>query len=370
MNYNIINGIKVSQMGVGIMRHNPDAFSVTQEIIDECMANGVNYFESCAFYLNWECQSILGKALSKYDRESFLLAGKFPLYGMDWSNTNFKEFILQQMKECQVDYFDFYLIQALDRACVSLMKQYSLLDAILELKAEGKIKAVGFSFHDTPEYFEYYLKEYNCWDFAQIQLNYYDWYFSHGKELYQLSVKYNIPLFIMGPLKGGIIADRLPENIKAAYENSNMEKSIVNMAFNFLGKLSNVKMILSGAQRLDYMQENLSIFNNPTFGSLTKQDVDILKTIMQFYQKQAIVQCTGCGYCVEHCSLHIDIPKTFSLYNKAICHDEEARKELISMSKIKGSYVNCKKCRQCEKHCPQKLPIASLMGTQLFAFRS
>src|SRR5699024_4308973 len=182
MIYSQIKNINPSKLGLGIMRHDEKDFNNTKSIIDFAFHSGVNYFESCYFYLNNKCESILAKALADYDRNSYYLCGKMPIHGILENHTP-REILFEQIVNCNSKYFDIYLLQALDRNAFNLIEKHNLIKFVDDMKKMGYAKLVGFSFHDTPEVLEKYLNMYD-WDVVQLQLNYYDWYIGYGKELY------------------------------------------------------------------------------------------------------------------------------------------------------------------------------------------
>ena len=242
MIYSNLCNNNVSKLGIGIMRHDPDNFNKTQQIIDMAMSNGINYFESCYFYLNGKCEQILAKALSKYPRESYYLCGKMSVYGTLGINGNTPESIFEkQLKNNNTSYFDYYLIQAVDKRTIEIIKETNLIPFLQNKKEEGIIHNLGFSFHDTPDVLEEFINM-GQWDCVQLQLNYYDWYFSTGKQNYEIVQKYNLPIIVMGGLKGGTLGNHMP---KAAFNYT--KENPINYAYKFLNTLSNVKVILSGA---------------------------------------------------------------------------------------------------------------------------
>lgn len=252
-------------MGLGMMRFPPSQDTVTN-FIAEALKLGVTYIESCHFYINYQCEPLIGNALANFPRDSFELAAKC-CYKGEIDNYDLENYFNEQLKVLKVDYFDYYLLQAIDR--YSFVSETELKPAffqfynfLVQKQKEGKIKYIGFSFHDTPPYLEHLLKTLK-WDFCQLQLNYYDWYLGYAKDLYFITEKYNIPIFVMGALKGGLLGDR--NNIPPQY------------AYNFLGLLPNVKLILNGATDLEQLQANNQMINNP--GPITKHELEVMKKI-------------------------------------------------------------------------------------------
>lgn len=364
MIYSNLCNNNVSKLGIGIMRHDPNNFNKTQQIIDIAMSNGINYFESCYFYLNGKCEQILAKALSKYPRESYYLCGKMSVYGTLDINGNTPESIFEkQLKNNNTSYFDYYLIQAVDRRTIEIIKETNLIPFLQKKKEEGIIHNLGFSFHDTPDVLEEFINM-GQWDCVQLQLNYYDWYFSTGKQNYEIVQKYNLPIIVMGGLKGGTLGDRMP---KAAFNY--VKENPINYAYKFLNTLSNVKVILSGASEENMLMDNIKFFDNEH--TFTSEDLAIIKTILKIYRAQNLIDCSGCGYCLSVCPKNIDLKTTFELYNKILQGDKEALQQYVSLQKIEdGSPLNnCINCGRCEFKCPQHLKIRNILNNQIFTLR-
>lgn len=370
MIYNSIGDLKPSIMGVGIMRHDINNFNNTQKIIDIAMNNGINYFESCYFYLNNQCEKILSKALSKYPRDSYILCGKIPIHGTLEQETP-EEVFNKQLKNCNTDYFDIYLLQALDRNCFNLLQKTKVIEFLNKKREEGVIKNLGFSFHDNPEILEKYILL-NKWDCIQLQLNYYDWYISMGKELYNICTKYNLPIIVMGGVKGGTICDNLPTKAKALLKNVNPNIPIVYWAYKFLTTLKNVKVVLSGANSIQQIQQNIDFFKEDSNFGLYKHEIPYIKKAIELYKAQNYIECTECGYCMQECPLSIDIKNTFSLYNKILKNenDSDSLEPYLKILKSDNSPLNCIGCKKCIKKCPQHLDIPSYMHNQIFALRA
>lgn len=228
-----------NKMGLGMMRFSSSQAQVNN-FINEALKLGVTYIESCHFYINYQCEPLIGNALMHHPRDTFELAAKC-CYKGEIDNYDLENYFNEQLRVLKVDYFDYYLLQAIDRYSFISETElksnfFKFYDFLVEKQKEGKIKYIGFSFHDTPPYLEHLLKTLK-WDFCQLQLNYYDWYVGYAKDLYFITEKYNVPIFVMGGLKGGLLGDR--NGIPPKY------------AYNFLNLLPNVKLILNGSPDID-----------------------------------------------------------------------------------------------------------------------
>lgn len=353
--------LNFSKLGMGFMRHDENNFGKTQELVDYAIAHGVNYFEACSFYLNRKCESIIGKALSKYPRDSFYICDKYDVLGYNLPINELEGFFNEQLRTCGVDYFDVYLLQALDRRKVNEIDE--VYKFFMRKKQEGKIKYFGFSFHDTADILEGYLQKYK-WDCCQIQLNYYDWYLGEGKRLYQTLVKYDLPILVMGPYKGGTLTSRQPQYIQQYYSN----EYLAHLAMHFLQTLPQVKVILTGAEHLGMLQENINLIDNYSF---TQQDKESCNQILEIYKQNNVVNCGGCRYCEPGCPRNIKIADCFKWYNKLLLdpNDKEAREQFTLLSKADNSFFECIGCGQCERRCPQHLNIIQAFHNQLFTAR-
>lgn len=353
--------LNFSKLGMGFMRHDENNFGKTQELVDYAIAHGVNYFEACSFYLNRKCESIVGKALSKYPRDKFYICDKYDVFGYNLPIGQLESFFNEQLKTCGVEYFDVYLLQALDRRMVDKIDE--VYKFFIQKKQEGKIKYFGFSFHDTVDILEQYLNKYK-WDCCQIQLNYYDWYLGEGKKLYKLLEQHNLPIFVMGPYKGGTLTSRQPEYVKRYFS----EPYLSHLAMHFLQTLPQVKVILTGAEHMGMLQENIDLIDNYSF---TQQDKESCNRILEIYKQNSTVNCGGCRYCEPGCPRGIPIATTFKLYNQLLLNpgDAKARHEFTEISKGEHSFLDCIGCGQCERRCPQHLNIVELMRNQLFTAR-
>ena len=329
-----------------------NSLAQVKEIIDTAISLGVSYIETCNFYIDHQCETLAQQALAEYPREKYELAAKFCFRG-DLSQYNFEEYFNQQLITLQTDYIDYYLFQALDRTSFideqTLKPEfYDFYNFLQQKQQEGIVKYIGFSFHDMPIYLETLLKEFK-WDFCQLQLNYYDWYMGCAKQLYYLTEEYDIPVFVMGALKGGKLG---------ACEDNDPE-----LAYKFLSLLPNIKLILNGATGIEWINQNNEFINNPK--PLTKKE---LKIIQQIIADQNSILCTGCNYCKNQCTQNIDIAKTFQLYNKAV-KTNDTFDYLNYVKENQDSVLRCLSCHKCEQYCPQHLPIAQLMHTRIFQLR-
>lgn len=371
MIYDTLCNNKVSKLGMGIMRHDPHNPQLTQKIIDTAMSNGVNYFESCYFYLDGQCEKILAYALSKYPRNSYYLCGKMPVHGTLENRNNSPEKIFEeQLKNNNTNYFDYYLIQAVDKRAIQIIKDTNLIEFLNQKRKQGIIKNLGFSFHDLPEVLEEFIKM-NHWDLAQLQLNYYDWYLSTGKENYYICKKYNLPIVVMGALKGGTLTQGLPSEALKVLKNANPKLIPSEYAYKFITTLSNVKIILNGSPSLDETMNNIGFFSNTNNFGLYPKELSAMKEAIEIYKNKNFINCTGCGYCLPGCPQKIKIKDIFELYNNILKDkdDKESLVNYVDIWKSKYSSFSCTECKKCEKKCPQHLNISKILKDRVFQLR-
>lgn len=343
--------------GIGLMRLDRKNFIEIQKVVDIAMNHGINYFESCMFYLDSQCEELLTKALQKYPRESYEICAKMAVHGILETRRDKNPDILfkKQLYEHNTEYFDYYLVQAVDRRAIPIMVESGLIPYLQIKRKEGVIKKLGFSFHDTPDVLEKVIKMAD-WDFVQLQLNYYDWFLSTGKKNYEICQKYGLPIHVMGALKGGLLtSDRIGLDTIYGYK--------------FLNTLKNVELVLFGPDNSDILLKDIDIFHKDL--SLYKKELALIKEAIKRYSKQEHIDCSGCGYCEEFCSRAIPVKEIFSLYNQILKNprDEEILRKLIAIEKSDNSNFDCLDCGNCEKVCPQHLNIRKLLRENIFLMR-
>lgn len=357
-------GITTSLLGFGCMRFPLDANGNIDEVrsgkmIDEAYANGVNYFDTAYVYHEGKSEIFTGKVLNKYDRSSYYLATKLPIWDVH-SVADAKRIFKEQLEKLQKDYIDFYLLHSFNRDMFANMVKLGVIDYLDGLKAEGKIRFLGFSFHDEYEVFERILN-YRDWDFCQIQLNYMDMEHQAGMKGYALTEKLNVPVIIMEPIKGGSIA-KLPDSALPHFEALNPGKSAASWALRWVGSLPNVKVILSGMSDEAQVADNLATFD--PFLPLSDEEQKAVKVVAEIFRNKVNNGCTGCSYCMP-CPAGVDIPRNFALWNDYGRYGNKSEMKWQWTFNInEGEKAkNCAECGQCEEACPQKLQIRGDLKT-------
>lgn len=355
---------KTSLLGFGCMRfpllENGKIDEVQAEkMLDRAILSGVNYIDTAYPYHEGDSEPFVGRVLNKYNRDSYYLATKLPPWEVK-TLEDAKTLFENQLKRLDKDYVDFYLWHALNKADFDRFVGLGIMDYCKELKAQGKIKHLGFSFHDTYEVFEEIIHYYD-WDFCQIQLNYMDTEEQAGLKGYELTEQMGIPLVIMEPVKGGSLAG-LPKDISDLFDASEKKASLASWALRFVGSLPNVKVILSGMSTMEQVEDNLSTFT--PFLPLSKEELLIVREVSQSLRKRVRNGCTDCKYCMP-CPAGVNIPKNFSLWNQFSRYQNEAEAVRSWEINIEDSEKakNCISCGACEEACPQKIQIRENLKT-------
>lgn len=369
MIYRDFQSLKLSGLGLGMMRlpvvNGDDAVideSAAAEIIDYAYQSGVNYFDTAWGYHNGNSELVAGRCLSKYPRESFYLATKFP--GYDPANMGkVKEIFEQQLRKCQTPYFDFYLFHNVYEGNIDdyLNPAYGIMEYLLRQKKNGRIRHLGFSAHGSAEVIKRFLAAYReHMEFCQLQLNYMDWHFQGAKDKMELVQNAGIPVWVMEPLRGGRLAQASDE-MTAALKKLRPDESVPAWAFRFLQSLPGVTMVLSGMSSLEQMKENVGIWQ--TDRPLTKDEFNMLVHLSDEETRKGGLPCTACHYCTSHCPRNLPIPELIALYNehKITGGGFLAPMAVASMPKERQPSA-CVGCRSCEQVCPQRIKISEAMA--------
>ena len=351
-------GIDVSLLGFGCMRFPTDAEGkidrpLAEKMLDKAIASGVNYIDTAYPYHGGESELFVGEALKKYDRDSFYLATKLPVWFVN-TVEDVDKYFNEQLQKLQTDHFDFYLMHALNKDSWKKQRDLGTVKRLEELKAEGKIRFLGFSFHDDYDTFEEIIR-YRDWDFCQIQLNYMDIDEQAGMKGYKLAEELGIPLTIMEPIKGGSLAG-FSDDIMAVFNEARPGKSAASFALRYVATLPNILTVLSGMSSMEQVEDNLDTFNN--FVPMEEKEYKAIDKIKDIMNSRIQNGCTGCRYCMP-CPFGVDIPGNFSVWNRYHMYQkyDVVKWQWEGMEKEGKQAVNCRECGKCEKACPQHLSI-------------
>jgi len=356
----------MKELGFGLMRlplkNTTDSGSIDQELTnkmaDYFLEQGFTYFDTAYPYHGEQSEAAFKKAVvQRYPRETYTIADKMPVWLVK-KNADYQKIFDEQLKRCGVEYFDYYMLHSLNAPMYADTQNIGGFEFIEKMKAAGKIRKTGFSFHDKADVLDRILGEHPKTDFVQLQINYIDWdnkSVQSGK-CYETAVKYGKPIIVMEPVKGGCLAS-LPEEAEKLLKAHNKTASAASWAIRFAASLENVPVILSGMSTFEQMTDNTAIMRE--FKNLDNEEKGIIKEAAEIINRLITIPCTTCGYCTADCPQKIAIPKYFTLYNN--------QKRYGALPTLLGSYAYaasgagrasaCTACKQCEERCPQNIPI-------------
>ena len=356
-----------SKFGFGCMRlpvtDKNDPTSIDQELftqmVDIYMKKGFNYFDTSYAYHNGVSETAIRKAVvERYPRESFKICDKLPTWALTSESDN-EKFVNEMLERLGIDYFDVFFIHNINTPWFKLAETHNSFEYVKKMKENGIAKKIGFSFHDNTELLEKVLDKYSDdLDVVQLELNYLDWEDPsiESHKCYDLCVKHGLDVYVMEPLKGGVIVNPNDE-IKNDFKEFNSDKSIASFALRFCASLEHVKIVLSGMSKMDDMLDNCSTFEN--FEVLTQEESDFLERMALKLKDNVAVSCSECGYCVDACPEMIPIPEYFNLYNTSKNQPESNIYRLYydKLADEKVSAEECTYCGTCLDFCTQKIDI-------------
>lgn len=364
--------LKPSVLGFGTMRlpvvndkYGQIDFEEAKKILRYAIDNGVNYVDTAWSYHEESSEKFVGEALKDGYREKVMLATKNPTWLIkeqeDWD-----KFLDQQLIKLQTDYIDFYLQHTLDKGGWEKFKKFNLWEKAMKAKKAGKIKYIGFSFHDSYDVFEDIIDSYD-WDFCQIQLNYLDTDYQAGIKGLEKAAAKNIGVVIMEPLRGGRLATGLPEDILKKMEEYKVKRNPVNWALRWLANRPEVSLILSGMSSFEQVEENIRLCSSPEMAAnkMNAEELSFINELATEWKARKQIGCTGCNYCMP-CPNGVFIPDNLALYNLFHSTDanahSNARNGYKELSEDGKGALSCIECGLCEDACPQHLPIIETLG--------
>ena len=331
-----------------------------EKMVQYAMDCGMNYFDTAYMYVDGKSENAIGEVLKKYPRESFILTDKSPAYLI-----NSKEDVLrifnEQLKKCQVEYFDNYMVHNINKNSISNYRDNDMYGELLKLKKEGKIKHLGFSFHGDPKMLREVISEHK-WDFCQLQLNYLDWEVVNAKELYEIADEANVPVIVMEPLRGSALCN-LPQKAEEKLKEVCPNDTPASFALRWIASKKRVFTILSGMSSLEQVKQNAQVFIN--YKKLIKKKKKLASEIVKIIQSQGAIGCTACKYCMEVCPKGINIAAIFALYNM-FKSSTQANRNFMFVYNYKALEEStradkCIECGLCSRNCPQGLDIPKLL---------
>lgn len=360
---------KLSFLGMGCMRLPGDGYGnsfidveETEKMVEYAISKGVNYFDTAWGYHAGESEKVIGKILNKYPRESYYIATKFP--GYDLSNMDkVEEIFEEQLNKTGMEYFDFYMFHNVCEVNIDeyLNPAHGIFDYLLKQKKNGRIRHLGFSAHGDLNVMKRFLSAYGKdMEFCQIQLNWLDWSFQNAKEKTELLKEWNIPVWVMEPLRGGKLAS-LKDEFETKLKNLRPDEKIPAWSFRFLQGMDDIKMVLSGMSNFEQMADNIETFHE--MKPLNEEEEKALFDIANEMLKVKTLPCTACNYCTTHCPMELDIPKMISLYNEH-CFSGGGFIPTMAVSALAEDKRPdaCIGCQSCEAVCPQQIKISQMMS--------
>ncbi|XMB73128.1 aldo/keto reductase [Mycoplasmatota bacterium WC30] len=362
---------KLSVLGFGCMRLPTKSGGSYSGLIDKQTAknqirlaidNGVNYLDTAFPYHMGASETFLGEVVLKDGyREKVKLATKLPCFFIN-KKEQIEEYFQKQLKKLQTDYFDYYLMHALNYDTWRKMVGFGIIEFMDKIRKEGKVKHIGFSFHDEPESFIKIVDEYN-WEFAQVQYNIIDQHYQAGIEGIEYAHKKGLGIIIMEPLRGGALTSKTPARVLDIYNSQNIKRSPAEWALRWIWNNPMVTLILSGMNNEEHILENIRVANETLPNSVSKEDLLVVDSVKAVYDDLLQVNCTGCGYCMP-CPAGINIPAAFKNLNDfhmfakrgaKIAHLQSAG---ILTKDGKNHFTSvCIDCGACEQKCPQNIEI-------------
>lgn len=367
--------MNAKKLGFGLMRlpllDAADTTKIDHEtlngMVDSFLKEGFTYFDTAAPYHGTHSETAFRECVAKrYPRSAYTITDKLSLFMVSEAD-KLEGFFADQLARCGVDYFDYYLLHAMSRERIELAERIGAFDFVAEKKAQGKVRHIGFSFHDSADVLDALLTKHPEMEYVQLQLNYIDWEDPdiQSRACYEVCVKHKKPVLVMEPVKGGLLASAAPE-AEALLRAQQPQLSTASWAIRYAASLENVVMVLSGMSTPAQVEDNLSFMRD--FKPLTPPEAEALDKAAQVIKSKESIACTACRYCVDGCPQRIPIPEYFKMMNDLSKFGEQ------SLPRVRGNYAfaanggkgkasACIQCGQCEGQCPQHLPIIELLQT-------
>lgn len=334
-----------------------------KEMVDTFMEQGFTYFDTAWMYCAFKSENAVKEALTdRYPRDRYTLTTKLHASYLKKKEDRDRIFEEQRQKT-GVEYFDYYLLHAIDQELYSIYNEMDCFNWLIEKKKQGLVKHIGFSYHDSAEFLDQVLTEHPEMEFVQLQMNYLDWESAEvqSRKCYEVASKHGKPVIVMEPVKGGTLAD-VPAEVRESFAAYHPDLSVPSWAIRFVASLDNVAMVLSGMSNMEQLTDNISYMKE--FVPMNAEETELVHKAAEMIKDSIAIPCTGCSYCTEGCPMQIAIPDLFRVYNKSKrgeITDVEANEEYRQLTESGGKARECLACGQCQVACPQHLEIINYL---------
>ena len=335
----------------------------TKKMVDAFIEQGFTYFDTAWMYCAFKSENAVKEALTdRYPRDRYTLTTKLHASYLKKKEDRDRIFEEQRQKT-GVEYFDYYLIHAIDQELYSIYNEMDCFNWLIEKKKQGLVKHIGFSYHDSAEFLDQVLTEHPEMEFVQLQMNYLDWESAEvqSRKCYEVASKHGKPVIVMEPVKGGTLAD-VPVEVRESFAAYHPDLSVPSWAIRFVASLDNVAMVLSGMSNMEQLMDNISYMKE--FVPMNAEETELVHKAAEMIKDSIAIPCTGCSYCTEGCPMQIAIPDLFRVYNKSKrgeISDVEADEEYRQLTESGGKARECLACGQCQVACPQHLEIINYL---------
>ena len=357
-------GESVGKLGFGYMRlpRKDGKFDIASvnEMVDEFLSYGFSHFDTSYIYEGSE-EALRESLVKRHPRDRFQIATKMTPFRVRKPEHHYEQ-LETSLERLGVDFVDYYFIHALTEASIKIANELDTWAFMREVREKGYAKHIGFSFHGTPEELDEVLTGHPEFEVVQLQINYLDWESDdvQSRRCYEIARKHGKPVIVMEPTKGGLLAGGESEIVKL-FEAADPDASAASWAFRFVGELDGLVTALSGMESIDHIRDNAKTFAD--FKPLSEEEHQVIRKAVDIINAIPRVPCTSCRYCVPNCPKGINIPMYIDMYNSLLVHKHRSSTgyKYASMTSHGTSPVECVKCRECEKHCPQHIEISDVL---------